>query len=84
MTTVFGVQLERKRPFVIDELSNATIRKTQHKGRFSGRQEVQFFGGTFLSRGDGGFGRESAGDRPHELEEGGRHALLVPMSFRNT
>ena len=84
VAAVFCVKLECKRPFVIDELGYAAIRKTQHKSGFTSGHEVQFFRSTFLSRGDGGFGNEGAGDRSHELKEGGRHALLVPMSFRNT
>ena len=84
MATVLGVQLERKRPFVVDELGNATICKTQHESGFAGGSEVQFLRCTFRPRGDGGLGRECAGDGSHELEEGGRHALLVPVSFGNT
>ena len=83
VATVLSVQLERKRSFVIDELGDATICKTQHKSGFASGRKIQFFGSAFLSRGDGSFGDESAGYRSHELEEGGRHALLVPMSFRN-
>ena len=84
MAAVLGVKLERKRPFVVNELGDATICKTQYKGGFSGSCKVQLFGSAFLSRMNGGFGCKSAGDRPHELEEGGRHAFLVPMSFRDT
>jgi len=64
-------------------LGNATICETQHESGLAGGGKVQFLRGTFRSRGDGGVGRESAGDRSHELEKGGRHALLVPVSFGN-
>ena len=84
MTAVFSVQLERERPLVVDELSNATICEAQYESGLGGGDKVQFLRGTFWSRGDGGIGRESTGDRSHELEEGRRHALLIPVSFRNT
>jgi len=84
VTSILGVQLERERPFVVDELGNTTVCETQDECGFAGGDEVQFLRGTFLSRHDGGIQSESAGDRSHELEEGGRHALLVPVSFRNT
>ena len=84
VTTVFGVQLERKRSFVVDELSDATVCEAQNESGLAGGEEIQFLSSTFLSRGNGGLRCESTGYRSHELEEGGRHALLVPMSFGNT
>ena len=84
VTTVFSVQLERKRPFVVDELSDTTVCETQNESGLAGGEEIQFLCSTFRSRGNGGLGCESTGYRSHELEEGGRHALLVPMSFGNT
>lgn len=83
MTTVLSVQLERERPLVVYELGNTTICETQHEGWLAGGDEVQFLRSAFRPGEDGGFGCESAGDRSHELEEGGRHALLVPVSFGN-
>ena len=84
MTAVLSVQLECERPFVVDELGNTAICETQYESGLGSRDKVQFFRGTFRYRGDCGIGRESAGYRSHELEKGGRHALLVPMSFRDT
>ena len=83
VTTVFGVQLERKRSFVVDELSDATVCEAQNESGLAGGEEIQFLSSTFLSRGNGGLRCESTGYRSHELEEGGGHALLVPVSFGN-
>ena len=84
MAAVLSVQLECERSFVVDELGNATVCEAQYESRLAGGDKVQFLRSTFRPRGDGGIGREGTGDRSHELEEGRRHALLVPVSFRDT
>ena len=77
MSTIFRVQLESIRPFIVNELGDFRVEYINDKGRLAGRRKVEFSRrslGHYL----GHVRSERTGYRPHKVEKSG-HTLLVSV-----
>jgi hypothetical protein len=76
---ILGIQLEGEGAVVVDELRDTGLDEADNERRLPRWSEIELLCRTLHGRSMDRFvAGESAGDGPHEVEEGG-HALLAPL-----